>query len=155
MIDPCVTCWRRCSHPHTHHTLACRSTGKDELSRYWHWSDTHMLTRWLPRLRARTLSGSLARFFPHALARFLLASQAYFSFSSPSLAFFRPAFFRPRFPSPPLSSHRTYLPFVLNLWAVSTGAVRPKLTLPQLRTVTMTTRAPSKRRASELAKERC
>ena len=28
MIDPCLTCWRYCSHPHTHHTLACRSTGR-------------------------------------------------------------------------------------------------------------------------------
>ena len=94
-----------------------------------------------------------------AYTRFLLASQAYFSFSSPSLAFFRPAFFL-----------RTDLQFVLYLRAVSAGAVRPKLTPPHLRTVTMTTRALKKGerlssqkivaeeewgRASELVKEMC
>jgi len=65
VTGPCLTCWLCCSHPHAHHTLACPSTGKDELSRGWRWLDT----------------------------RFLVASQAYFSFSSPSLDFFRPAFF--------------------------------------------------------------
>ena len=46
MIDPCLTCLRRCSHPHTHHMLACRSTGKGELSR-WRWSDTLFLLAFL------------------------------------------------------------------------------------------------------------
>ena len=89
---------------------------------------THMRT-------TRSVPSLLLRAYTH----FLLTSQAYFSFSSPSLAFFRSAYFRLRFPL------RTYLPFVLYLRAVSTGAVRPKLTPPHLRTVTMTTRALSKK----------
>ena len=135
-------------HPHAHHTLACRSTGNDKLSRCRRWSDT----------------------------RFLLASQAYFSFSSPSLSFFHPAFFRsaffhlPLFSLPLFSSERTSRSF-LYLRAIFAGAVRPKLTPPHWRTVTMTTRALSKkegvgaherlllrkngRRASELVKEMC
>ena len=70
---------------------------------------------------------------------------ARFSFSSPSLAFFRPAFFHLRFPLSRFSPHRTYLPFVLYLRAVSAGVVRSKLTPPHWRTVTMTTRALSKK----------
>ena len=136
VTDPCLTC-RRCSHPHAHHTLACPSTGKDELSR-WRWSDTHTCT-------TRSLSSPLLR----ADTRFLLASRTYFSFSlSLSLAFFRPAFFRLRFPFTSLGSAfplRTDLLFILYLWAVSVGAVCPKLTPPHLRTITMITHALSKK----------
>ena len=54
VTDPCLTRWC-CSHPHAHHTLACSSTGKDELTdkfsllalvRHPH---THSLARFLPK----------------------------------------------------------------------------------------------------------
>ena len=47
--------------PHTH-TLACPSTGKDELSR-WHWSDTHFL---LASLALCFFLSLLLLFPPHA-----------------------------------------------------------------------------------------
>ena len=68
VTDPCLTRHRRWSHPHAHHTLACSSTGKDELSRCWRWSDTHTCT-------TRSLASPLLC----AYIRFLLASRAYFS----------------------------------------------------------------------------
>jgi len=93
VTDPCLTC-RRCSHPHAHHTLACPSTGKDELSR-WRWSDTHTCT-------TRSLSSPLLR----ADTRFLLASRTYFSFSLSLSGFLSPSFL-----SPPLSFHFSRLCF--------------------------------------------
>ena len=86
-----------------------------------------------------------------ALVRHLLLAR----FSSLLLVLFSlPGFLSPHFLSSPLSSrfnlyrfspHRTYLSFVLYLRAVFVGAVRPKLTPSHLRTVTMTTRALSKK----------
>ena len=73
VTDPCLTRCRRCSHPHAHHTLACSSTGKHELSR-WRWSaPTHAPHA---HLQACTLPPP----FPLCLS---------FAFSSPSSYFSR------------------------------------------------------------------
>ena len=114
-------------HPHAHHTLACSL------------ADLH--------------ASSLARFFPRALtpsscSLLVLSSPSLsFSFSSPLLFLLsRLAFFSLL---SPFSSHfsllRTDLQFVLYLRAVSAGTVHPKLTPPHLCTVTMTTRALTKK----------
>ena len=101
----------------------------------------HFLTCTLPLWFA----SSLARFNSRFLSRFLLPPL--------SLALLLLL--------PPLSFHFSRLCFLPQNGppirfisaAVSAGAVRPKLTPPHLRTVTMTTRALGKRRASALAKE--
>ena len=120
VTDPRLTRWRSCSHPHAHHMLACSSTGKDELSRCWRWSDTHTRT-------TLSLSSPLLR----AYTRFLLASLL-----PPwlSLALFLTSF----------SSEWTSNSFYI-CGPSRRPRVRPKLTPPHLRMVTMTTRALQKK----------
>ena len=86
VTDPCLICWRRCSHPHGHHTLACRSTGKDELSRR-RWSDTCFL---LPSL-ALLLFPLSFRFFSSRFSLLMLFSPHAFLFRTYlSLVFISP-----------------------------------------------------------------
>ena len=142
VIDPCLTCWRHCSHPHAHHTLA-RSTREDELSR-WRWSDTRFLLAYL----------ALCFFLsPFAFPLLTLFSSKHF-FPLLSLLTFSPRTFPLQtfslwtFFSSECTSRSFYIP-----GPFLRGAVRPKLTPPHWGTVTMTTRALSKRRASELTKD--
>ena len=94
VTDPCLTCWWCCSHPHAHHTLACPSTGKDELSRCWHWSDTRTRTPCSP-------NSPLLRAYTRFLLAFLsLSSLPLFSFQNvPPVHFISPG--RLRGCSPP------------------------------------------------------
>ena len=66
--DPCLTCWRLCSHPH--YPLACRSSEQEEPSRCWRWPDTH----------TRASFSSFARLHP-LLARFSLVPLVPLSFT--------------------------------------------------------------------------
>ena len=110
------------SHPHAYHKLACSLAGLH--------------------------SSSLARFLSDSLLLLTLQLSLSFSFSSPS-SFSHPftslasAFFS--LLSPPLfSSERTSNSFYI-CGPSRRRSVRPKLTPPHLRTVTMTTRALSKK----------
>ena len=148
MTDPCLTCWRRCSLPHAHHTLACRSTGKDELSRRWCCSPTRSLAQALGRTNCLVGAGQT----PASCSLLKLTSR---SLLLPWLSFslsFAPLSFASAFPLAfplaflsPAFLLRMYLSFVVYLWAVSVGAVCPKLTPPHLRMVTMMTRVLSKK----------
>ena len=117
--DPCLTCWRLCSHPHVHHTLACRSSGQDEPSCCWRWPDTHTRASFSSFARLHPL---LARFSLVPLSftlLFIISERISFTFSSQNV--------------------------FLYLRGVSVGPTHPTLTPPHWRTVNMTTRVLSKK----------
>ena len=121
--DPCLTFWRLCSHPHAHHTLACRSSRQDEPSRCWRWPDTH----------TRASFSSFARLHP-LLARFsliLLSFTLFYYLQNVSLSPFplllhseRPSFTVSSLErlSPRISSQNVFL----YLLGVSTGCRPPQ-----------------------------